>query len=253
MTTIDHVTLRVADLAAARALFDQVFDLVELGADRHQAGGFDEWGDFSIAEADSERPPTTGLHIAFTAASHERVDAWWQTLTAAGYQSDGPPGLRPQYSPDYYGAFILDHHGNSVEAVTHGRARARPAGLIDHLWIRVPNLDAIRSFYTPVAAAANIGARDQPDRFRLIPEIGSITFLEGPPTRNLHLAFGVDDAQTVQSFHDAAIAAGGRDNGPPGERPEYHPGYYGAFAIDPAGSNVEAVYHDRSGRPTRVD
>src|SRR5204863_10152100 len=119
-------------------------------------------------------------------------------------------------------------------------------GLIDHLRIRVADLGAIRSFYLPVAAAAKIEARDQPGRFRLTPEVGSITFLEGPPTRNLHLAFGVRDAQTVQSFHHAAIAAGGRDNGAPGERPEYHPGYYGAFAIDPAGSNVEAVYHDRS-------
>jgi hypothetical protein len=49
----------------------------------------------------------------------------------------------------------------------------------------------------------------------------------------------------VDAFHQAAVAAGYRDNGPPGERPVYHPGYYGAFVLDPAGFNVEVVHHDR--------
>jgi len=50
----------------------------------------------------------------------------------------------------------------------------------------------------------------------------------------------------VDAFHRAAIEAGFRDNGAPGERPEYHAGYYGAFVLDPDGNNVEAVFHDRS-------
>jgi predicted lactoylglutathione lyase len=49
----------------------------------------------------------------------------------------------------------------------------------------------------------------------------------------------------VDEFHRVALAAGYRDNGPPGERPQYHPGYYGAFVLDPDGNNVEAVFHDR--------
>jgi catechol 2,3-dioxygenase-like lactoylglutathione lyase family enzyme len=59
----------------------------------------------------------------------------------------------------------------------------------------------------------------------------------------LHVAFGCADRGTVDAFHTAALAAGGRDNGVPGPRPEYHPNYYGAFVLDPDGHNVEAVCH----------
>ena len=69
---------------------------------------------------------------------------------------------------------------------------------------------------------------------------------DGPPTENLHLAFQAADEETVRRFHMAAVAAGGRDNGVPGER-EYHPGYYAAYVLDPDGNNVEAVFHG----PTR--
>ncbi len=62
------------------------------------------------------------------------------------------------------------------------------------------------------------------------------------PTAGLHFAFQAPDRATVDRFHEAAIAAGGRDNGAPGER-DYHPGYYAAFVLDPDGTNVEAVYH----------
>lgn len=59
----------------------------------------------------------------------------------------------------------------------------------------------------------------------------------------VHVAFRVADRQTVDAFHRAALAAGGRDNGPPGLRPHYHPNYYGAFVLDPDGHNIEAVCH----------
>jgi catechol 2,3-dioxygenase-like lactoylglutathione lyase family enzyme len=58
----------------------------------------------------------------------------------------------------------------------------------------------------------------------------------------MHIAFQAPDEETVQRFHEAALVAGGRDNGAPGER-SYHPGYYAAFVLDPDGNNVEAVYH----------
>jgi predicted lactoylglutathione lyase len=75
---------------------------------------------------------------------------------------------------------------------------------------------------------------------------GSFTFITGDElTRNVHLAFGVQDEATVDAFYKAAIAAGYADNGAPGERAQYHPGYYAAFVIDPNGLNVEAVYHGR--------
>jgi catechol 2,3-dioxygenase-like lactoylglutathione lyase family enzyme len=58
-----------------------------------------------------------------------------------------------------------------------------------------------------------------------------------------HVAFMAKDRAAVDAFHAAALGAGGKDNGGPGERPQYHPGYYGAFALDPDGNNVEAVHH----------
>jgi predicted lactoylglutathione lyase len=59
---------------------------------------------------------------------------------------------------------------------------------------------------------------------------------------HIHLAFQARDQETVGRFYEAGLAAGGRDNGKPGER-QYHPGYYSAFLLDPDGNNVEAVYH----------
>jgi catechol 2,3-dioxygenase-like lactoylglutathione lyase family enzyme len=66
----------------------------------------------------------------------------------------------------------------------------------------------------------------------------------GTPNRPaLHIAFRVTDRAMVDAFYKAAIAAGGKDNGPPGLRPHYHPDYYGAFVLDPDGHNIEAVCH----------
>ena len=65
----------------------------------------------------------------------------------------------------------------------------------------------------------------------------------GPVSGPMHVAFTADTRAGVDAFHAAAMAAGGRDNGPPGVRPHYHPNYYGAFVFDPDGINVEAVCH----------
>jgi len=62
-----------------------------------------------------------------------------------------------------------------------------------------------------------------------------------------HIAFQARDRATVEAFYNAALAAGGKDNGAPGERP-YHPGYYAAFVLDPDGNNIEAVYHGEAKR-----
>ena len=68
---------------------------------------------------------------------------------------------------------------------------------------------------------------------------------EGEPTRPIHIALAAPDQATVDRFHEAALGGGGRDNGGPGERPHYHPGYYAAYVLDPDGNNVEAVFHGR--------
>jgi catechol 2,3-dioxygenase-like lactoylglutathione lyase family enzyme len=65
----------------------------------------------------------------------------------------------------------------------------------------------------------------------------------GPATTGVHVAFTAAGRAGVDAFYAAAMAAGGRDNGPPGIRAHYHPNYYGAFVLDPDGNNIEAVCH----------
>jgi catechol 2,3-dioxygenase-like lactoylglutathione lyase family enzyme len=111
--------------------------------------------------------------------------------------------------------------------------------LIDHVHIRVSDLDASRRFYGAIAEVLGLEVR-QLHTLVMIDEF--VLSDDGPPTSGLHIAFQTPDRETVDRFHPAAIAAGGTDNGPPGERP-YHPGYYAAFVLDPDGNNVEAVNH----------
>ena len=238
----DHVTIRVADRAASERFYDTVLRTV--GIERPVADDrYAEWDDFSLAEADTDEPVTTGLHVAFAAPTRGHVDEFWRVGTEAGYRDDGAPGWRPQYREDYYGSFLLDPDGNSVEAVHHGAMRG---GGIDHLWLRVADVAAARRFYELVAPFAGLRLKDDtPTRARFVGRSGSFSLVDGTPTQPFHLAFSADDDAVVDAFHQAATAAGYRDNGGPGERPEYHEGYYGAFVLDPDGHNVEVVNHNR--------
>jgi catechol 2,3-dioxygenase-like lactoylglutathione lyase family enzyme len=239
-TVFDHVEIHVADLAASRAFYGEALGLPTFD------GELVEWGDFGIVAVDEEHPLTRRLHVAFGAESRDDVDAWWNRMTEAGYESDGEPGPRPEYSESYYGAFVLDPDGNSVESVHHDTSRA---GELDHLWLRTGDVEAAKRFYELVAPVVAITVRhDEPSHLhmRFGDGRGSFSFVEGEATENVHLAFGVPDFDAVVQFHEAALAAGYRDNGAPGERPRYHPGYYGAFVFDADGHNVEAVFHDRS-------
>jgi catechol 2,3-dioxygenase-like lactoylglutathione lyase family enzyme len=74
--------------------------------------------------------------------------------------------------------------------------------------------------------------------------IDHVTFGVSDFERMLHIALRAESRAAVEAFHREALAAGGRDNGGPGLRPQYHPGYYGAFVLDPDGHNIEAVFHD---------
>jgi catechol 2,3-dioxygenase-like lactoylglutathione lyase family enzyme len=80
--------------------------------------GFGEAGkpDFWISKGSSNKPPT---HIAFRVTSRALVDAFYHAAIKAGGRDNGPPGLRPHYHPDYYGAFVLDPDGYNIEAVCH--------------------------------------------------------------------------------------------------------------------------------------
>ena len=122
--------------------------------------------------------------------------------------------------------------------------------MIDHVSVKTSDRQASRRFYERSLAplgyevlreyhdgqVVGMGVRGKPDFW----------FSAGESSGPIHLAFSASDRATVDAFHAAALAAGGKDNGAPGLRPEYHAGYYGAFALDPDGNNVEVVFHDPS-------
>ena len=132
--------------------------------------------------------------------------------------------------------------------------------MIDHISLNVSDPAVSRAFY--VKALAPLG-------YEVAAEYGPVVGLkaadaEGGPGADLwlapamdpapvHLALTAATAEQVDAFHTAALAAGGRDHGVPGERPHYHPGYYAAFVLDPDGNNLEVVCHDgaRAGEPAR--
>jgi catechol 2,3-dioxygenase-like lactoylglutathione lyase family enzyme len=240
---LDHVTIRVSDRAESDLFYETVLATVGI----EQSGRSDHytiWGrQFSLAHADGDHAVTRGLHVGFAAPSREHIDEFWRAGTAAGYEDDGEPGVRPQYSEDYYGAFLRDPDGNSAEAVHHGNTAGR---VIDHLWIRVADLGAARNFYERVAPFGGFRVNSVlPDRVQFAGSEGTVSCVAGEPTTNVHLAFEADDDATVDAFHRTLTDAGFRDNGAPGERAIYHPGYYSAFVLDPDGNNVEVVNHNR--------
>jgi catechol 2,3-dioxygenase-like lactoylglutathione lyase family enzyme len=240
----DHVTLRVSDLPAAEAVFQRALD--ELSMDEtFSSRTFAMWGDFALTVTDDEHSVTRRAHVAFVAPSREAVDAFWQAGRDAGLTDDGAPGLRPQYSDDYYGAFLLDGERNSFEAVHRGGHRR--GGNIDHVAIRVADLAAATAFYRLVGEAAGFDAGAlgaERASFTGRADGGLLSLVAGPVTRDLHVAFPGDDA-AVHRFYDDAVGAGHRGNGEPGERPRYHPGYYAAYVLDPDGNNIEVVNHHR--------
>ena len=237
----------VSDLAASERFYRTVLSV--LGVEpTHADAELVEWEDFGIGPTDRDHPVTRGLHIAFRAPDRAHVDAFWQAGVDAGHRADGAPGPRPRYGPTYYGGFLLDPDGNSVEAVHGERSQAVPDGRIDHLWIRVHDLQASRRFYAKIAPYAGIAlGDDEPARVQFVGPDYSFSLIddERPLTEHVHLAFPAGDDATVRAFHAAALAGGYEDHGAPGERAVYHTGYYGAFVLDPDGHNVEVVNHNR--------
>jgi catechol 2,3-dioxygenase-like lactoylglutathione lyase family enzyme len=117
--------------------------------------------------------------------------------------------------------------------------------LLDHVHLRVSDLEASMAFYAAALEALGLGITMEGSGYFAADEL--FVSADGEPTRGVHIAFQAADQETVQRFHAAALAAGGRDNGAPGER-DYHRDYYSAYALDPDGNNVEAVYHGPSTR-----
>jgi len=117
--------------------------------------------------------------------------------------------------------------------------------MIDHVSIHVADLERAKAFYVsaleplgyavvmelPEWKVIGLGVAGKPDFW----------ILADSTSKGVHIAFKAENRKAVDDFYTAAIQAGGKDNGKPGLRPEYHVDYYGAFVIDPDGNNIEAV------------
>ncbi len=123
--------------------------------------------------------------------------------------------------------------------------------MLDHVGIEVSDLARSKAFYEGALEPLGIGLLMEFEGaagFGKETEHGPKPFFwigarDRPAVSGAHVAFGARTPELVDAFHAAALAAGGTDNGAPGPRPIYHPGYYGAFVLDPDGNNVEAVCH----------
>jgi len=236
----DQVTIRAADREASERFYRTVLGALEIEPSRVSEDRV-EWDDFAVASTDAAVPPTRELHAAFVAASRDRVDAFWNAGIASGYRDGGAPAERPQYTPRYYGAFLRDPDGNSVEAVHH--ADVRRGGHIDHLWIGVRDLGASISFYTTIMPCVGLreGRRWEAGRqFRGAWATLSLVADGRPATEHLHLAFPAPDRRAVEDFHATATGAGYRSDRSPGE--DAILSVYAASVLDPGGTRVESVF-----------
>jgi catechol 2,3-dioxygenase-like lactoylglutathione lyase family enzyme len=128
---LDHVGFPVSDYARSKAFYERALAplgyalIMEVGAEHTESGspaaGFGANGkpDFWIG---GEGGLAKQMHIAIAAKDRAMVDTFYQAALAAGAKDNGAPGLRPQYHPNYYGAFVLDPDGHNIEAVCHGPA-----------------------------------------------------------------------------------------------------------------------------------
>ena len=206
----DHVGIAVSDLAASERFYRTVLGTLGIEPSRADAE-LVEWDDWDIEPTNREHPVDRGLHVAFWAPTRELVHAFWQAGVDAGHPDDGAPGPRPEYGPDYYGGFLRDPDGNSVEAIHSERANPVQPGRIDHLWIRVADLAAAKRFYATIAPHAGIRLGDEtPERVQFTGADGSFSLVDDgrPLTEHVHIAFPSADDATVRAFHAAARRRG---------------------------------------------
>ena len=124
---LDHIGFSVADFERAKAFYQAALKPLGLGAimevtaqetggDAHAGFGENDKAFFWVGTG---AKPRGGTHVAFTAKTRAEVEAFYRAALAAGGRDNGAPGLRPEYHPNYYGAFVFDPDGNNIEAVCH--------------------------------------------------------------------------------------------------------------------------------------
>jgi predicted lactoylglutathione lyase len=239
---IDHLMLRVRDLeSATERLKAALHELLVTQTRRSRS--VSSWGNFALAQAQAERAISRRIHVTFVAPTQEHVDRFASTGIGAGLVAAGAP-LRGAYEGDFYATCLQDGAGNCFEAVH--RNGARPSGTVDQVAIGVADVALSTVFYLAIGPHVGLSLRQQLED-RTIFDVasgGALSLIQGVPSKNVHLAFSGGDGD-VRRFHADAAATGYDSNGEPGERPQYHDGYYAAFVLDPDGNQVEVVDHRR--------
>jgi len=119
--TVSHVAVNVSDWERARRFYDEVLALFGYRVVYEEDGALAYYADARGLDFGlGRRDPPGGAHVAFDAEDRAAVDRFYEAALAAGGRDNGGPGIRPQYAPDYYAAYVLDPDGNNIEAVHHG-------------------------------------------------------------------------------------------------------------------------------------
>ena len=266
---IDHVGFNVSERArprrgSTRRRSASLGYSVAVEWEEHVGFGTGEGGpDFWISKRGE---PTTTAHVALRAPDRAAVDEFHRAAVAAGGTDNGPPACgRTTTSTTTAPTSRIPTETTSKPSATTPRNlsttgprdRGESSGgrpmefhqgrLFDHVHLRVRDLAASRRFYAAVLEALGRSLTHESQSAFAADEL--YVSEDGEPTSGLHIAFQAADREAVVRFHEAALAAGGVDNGRPGER-DYHPGYYAAYVFDPDGNNVEAVHHGPATRST---
>lgn len=261
-----HITLGYNNRGAAEVFYDSVLPLFGLQRKMQTEAllGFGPEEEappwiFMVRPFDEQAASQgNGFHVAFNAQSTDIVDQFHEKALAAGGTDDGPPGLRPHYSDDYYGAYVRDPDGNKLQAVCYlkGRSAGESGNVLSHITLGVNDLDGAGRFYEPVFMALGyerLMSEESPgvDHAFGIPGFRlPLVFVQRPFDGGIaargngqHAAFVAPTREAVDAFYAAALDLGGTDDGPPGLRRDYHPSYYAAYVRDPDGNKIQAVCH----------
>ena len=263
---ISHVTVGMSDRAHSMAFYDAILGPVGLTRRpiRHPSligyarGGGEDLPYFVLAEPFDGNPPTrgNGFHVAFLAPSEQAVRDFHQAALASGGCDDGPPGRRPHYAADYYGAYVRDPDGVKLQATFYGKGRsAGPDGAVySHVCLPVDDYAIGVDFHTPLFASLGIDRMPEEESLgedmafvragKILPTVFVQFPFDGQPAapgNGQHLALWAETRAQVDTFYELALSLGGRSEGEPGERPDYTQPYYGAYVRDPAGTKLQAV------------
>ena len=117
---LDHIGIRVSDLSVSKTFYVSALEPIGISllgtSERHAAFGAGHMPYLTVRITDDV---PVSVHVAFVAEKRSQVDAFYSAALRAGGADNGPPGLRPEYHPDYYGAFVLDPDGHNIEVVKH--------------------------------------------------------------------------------------------------------------------------------------